>query len=134
MADVVLVTADQLRVEESLEQDTLPAGVAVAAGQSVVRDGTTGRWVLGGADGGYGMAVKTVPAGLPVTAIRRGVIDGFDLDDLDYGDPVFAGATGATADTGTVPVGEVISVHTHRIGGVPDKLLRIDYASQEVAA
>jgi hypothetical protein len=141
MADVVLVTAGQLRVEESLEQDTQPAGVAIAAGQSVIRDGTTGRWILAdasaaGTANAYGMAVKTVPAGLPVTAIRRGVIDGFNLDDQDYDEQIFLSDTaGGIADAvGTVSsvVGQVIPAHTHRIGGTPDKLLRIDYA-REVA-
>lgn len=139
MADVVLVTAGQLRVEESLEQDTKPAGVAIAAGQSVKEDATTGRWILADASAAgtadaYGMAVKTVPAGLPVTAIRRGVVDGFNLDDQDYNEQVFlsdtAGAIADAAGTAGGVVGRVIAVHSHRIGGVPDKLLRLDYAGE----
>ena len=149
MADVVLVTAGQLRVEESLEQDTKPAGVAIAAGQSVKEDATTGRWILADASAAgtadaYGMAVKTVPAGLPVTAIRRGVVDGFNLTDQDYNEQVFlsdtaggigdaagtAGGIGDTAGTAGGVVGRVIAVHSHRIGGVPDKLLRLDYAGE----
>lgn len=141
MADVVLVTAGQLRVEESLEQDTKPAGVAIAAGQSVQEDGTTGKWALAdasaaGTSNPYGMAVKSVPVGLPVTAIRRGLIDGFNLDDQDYGEQIFLSNTeGGIADavgTTTAYVGEVTSIHTHRLGGTPEKILRIDYA-REVA-
>lgn len=141
MADVVLTTAGQLRVEESLEQMTLPAGVAVAAGQSVLQDGTTGKWALSDASSAgttpaYGMAVKTVPAGLPVTAIRRGVIEGFVLTDQDYGEQIFlsdtAGGIADAAGTTSSVIGEVIAVHTHLVGGVPDKLLRVDYA-REVA-
>ncbi|HEX5704864.1 MAG TPA: hypothetical protein VFX97_16825 [Pyrinomonadaceae bacterium] len=139
MADVVLVTAGQLRVEESLEQDTKPAGVAIAAGQSVRQDATTGKWALAdasvaGTADAYGMAVKTVPAGLPVTAIRRGVIEGFDLTDQDYGEQIFLSDTaGAIADAaGTVSkvVGDVTSVHTHLMGGTPDKLLRVNYSGE----
>lgn len=142
MADVVLVTAGELRVEESLEQNTLPAGVAIAAGQSVREDTTTGKWALADASASgtadaYGMAVKTVPAGLPVTAIRRGVIEGFDLDDQDYGEQIFlsdtAGGIADAAGTASRVVGAVIAVHTHLIGGTPDKLLRVDYAGEEVA-
>jgi len=142
MADLALVTAGQLRVEESLEQDTLPAGVAIAAGQSVKKDATTGRWILADASAAatanaYGMAVRSVPAGLPVTAIRRGVVDGFDLDDIDYGDPVYLSDTaGAAADAaGTVAkvIGEVTAVHSQLLGDSPDKLLRVDYAGEEVA-
>jgi hypothetical protein len=141
MADVVLVTAGQLRVEESLEQMTLPAGVAVAAGQSVRQDATTGKWALAdasaaGTSDAYGMAVKTVPAGMAVTAIRRGVIEGFNLTDQDYGEQIFLSDTaGGIADavgTTSSVVGEVIAVHSQRIGSSPDKLLRVDYA-REVA-
>ena len=137
MADLALVTAGQLRVEESLEQDTQPAGVAIAAGQSVRRDATTGRWALADASAAgtadaYGMAVKSVPAGMAVTAIRRGLVDGFDLDDQDYGEEVFlsdtAGALADAAGTVSIRAGEVVPVHTHRLGGTPDKLLRLDYA------
>src|SRR5688572_5576411 len=124
MPDLALVTAGQLRVEESLEQDTLPAGVAVAAGQSVKKDGTTGRWILGdtsaaGTANAYGMAVKSVPAGMAVTAIRRGLIEGFDLDAQDYGAPVYlsdtAGAAADAAGTVSKQIGEVTAVHTHQI-------------------
>jgi hypothetical protein len=141
MADVVLTTAGQLRVEESLEQMTLPAGVAIAAGQSVRQDATTGKWALAdasaaGTSDAYGMAVKSVPAGLPVTAIRRGVIEGFVLTDQDYGEQIFLSNTeGGIADavgTTSSVIGEVIAVHSHKLGGVPDKLLRVDYA-REVA-
>lgn len=139
MADVVLLTAGQLRVEESLEQNTLPAGVAIAAGQSVRQDATTGKWVL--ADGSdvntsdaYGMAVKSVPAGMAVTAIRRGVVDGFVLTDQDYGEQVFlsdtAGGIADAAGTHGGIVGAVIAVHSHLTGGTPDKLLRLDYAGE----
>ena len=140
MADVVLVTAGQLRVEESLEQETLPAGVAIAAGQSVRKDATTGRWALADASAAgtadaYGMAVKTVPAGMGVTAIRRGVIEGFDLDDRDYGEQIFlsdtAGGIADAAGTASRVIGSVTPVHTHLLGGVPDKLLRVDYAGEE---
>jgi hypothetical protein len=143
MPDLALVTAGQLRVEESLEQDTLPAGVAIAAGQSVKKDATTGRWILGDASAAatanaYGMAVRTVPPGMAVTAVRRGLVEGFDLDALDYGDTVFlsdtAGAVADAAGTVTKQVGEVTPVHSHLLGGTPDKLLRLDYAGAETEA
>jgi hypothetical protein len=137
MADLVLVTAGQLRVEESLEQDTQPAGVALLAGQFVRRDATTGRWALADASAAgtadvYGMVVKSVPAGMGVTAIRRGVIEGFNLDDQDYGEEIFlsdtAGAAADAAGTASARIGEVLPVHSHTLGGVPDKLLRLDCA------
>lgn len=89
MAALTLVTADRLRIVESLVQMTLPAGEAIAAGNEVAIDSTTGRFVLASGGNAYGTAPRTVGAGVALTAIRQGVLAGFDLSGLSYGDKVY---------------------------------------------
>ena len=116
------------------EQHTLPAGVAITAGQLVRIDGTTGRFVI--ADSGaagtaraYGVALRTVAAGYAVTAVRRGRISGYVVDAMAYNDPVYlnpTGALGTAAGTVTEIVGRVIPAWTANLGVAPDKLVEID--------
>lgn len=133
----IAVTTDGIRPAGdpmNTEQHTLPAGVAITAGQAVRIDGTTGRWVL--ADSGaagtaraYGIAMRTVGAGQTVTAIRRGRIAGYNLDAVAYNAPVYLNPTGAIGDAaGTVnePLGRVIPAWTQNLGVNPDKLVEID--------
>lgn len=135
MADIALLTADRIEVVESLTQATLPAAEAIEAGAAVRIDATTGKFT--GANGTdategaiYGIATKSVPAGMGVTAIRRGVLDGFDVSGLDYWDPVYLSDTdatlGDTAGTVSVVVGRVIPAHATTLGTAADKLLFVD--------
>lgn len=134
MADLALVTADTLRVVRSDEQDTKPAAVAVTAGQ-LVREDTNGKWVLTDADTAADidkayLALRTVAAGIALTALKKGEVDGFDLSALAYGANLFmsntAGAIGTTAGTTSKIVGQVVSAHSQTLGTAPDKLLRVD--------
>lgn len=134
MADLALVTADRVRIVESIEQMTLPAAEAITAGMAVRVDPTTGRFTKanGSAAGEariWGIADQTVIAGQTLTAIRRGVMDGWDLDGLDYDDPVYLSNTdGILADTaGTVStvIGRVIPGTSATLGNAYDKLLHI---------
>jgi hypothetical protein len=134
MADLALVTADRVEVVESFIQATLPAAEAIEAGKAVRID-TNGKFT--GANGTtttenriYGIAIKSVPAGMPVTAIRKGVMDGWDLSGLAYDASVFLsdtdGILGSTAGTVSTLVGRVIPAWAKAIGTAADKLLFVD--------
>lgn len=135
MTDIALVTANKVSIVESFIQMTLPAGVAITAGAAVRIDATTGRFIP--AAGGtapearvYGIAARTVPAGVAVTAIRKGVMDGFDLSGLAYDAAVHLSDTdGSLADAaGTVGAvaGRVIPGTSSPLGVGFDKLLFVD--------
>lgn len=136
MADLALVTANTVHVVESIIQMTLPAAEAITAGMAVRLDTTSGKFTkANGTDAAeariYGIAVKTVAAGLPVTAIRKGVIEGFDLSALDYDLAIYMSDTDGmlandAASTVDVVVGRVIPGTGTTLGTALDKLLFID--------
>jgi hypothetical protein len=78
----------------------------------------------------YGVATKTTAAGMPVTAIRHGVLDGYALTGQAYDAAIYLSDTdGTLADsTGTVStiVGRVIPATGNAIGAAIDKLLLVD--------
>ena len=135
MADIALVTANKVEVVESIVQMTLPAAEAITAGMAVRLDTSTGKFTKAkGSDAAeariYGVATKTVAAGLGVTAIRKGVMDGFALAGLNYDAPVYLSDTdGTLADsvgTVTIAVGRVIPGPATALGTAFDKLLFVD--------
>lgn len=134
MANVDLVTAGRVRIVESIEQMTLPAGGTINAGDVVRLDTTTGRFVQ--AAGGtaanarvWGVAANSATAGIPVTAVRRGVLDGWDFDSNDYDDALYvsdtAGRIGDTAGTVSTVIGRVIPGTSTTLGTAYDKLLHV---------
>jgi hypothetical protein len=135
MAELALVTADTLRIVRSDEQQTGVANVAITAGQLIREDATTGKWVLADADtaadiGKSYMATRSAAAGTALTGLKKGEVDGFDLTDYDFGDPMYmgntAGAISDAAGTTSKVVGQVVAGHSQRLGSAPDKLLRVD--------
>jgi len=102
MAAIAVTTADKLDLVRHIKgnQETLPAGVALSALDVVMIHPTTGRWAKAIA-GTIGLTrplyivLKTVIAGIGVTAIRKGVIAGIDLSGLDYGDKLYLSKTSA---------------------------------------
>lgn len=135
MADLALVTANRLTVVESFIQDTKVAAEAISAGQLVRYDTSTGKFTKSNATSAaeartYGMAVRTVAAGEPVTAIRKGVVEGYNLDALAYDADVHLSNTdGAAADAaGTTAriLGRVIGGANTTLGTAMDKLLFLD--------
>jgi hypothetical protein len=137
MANLSLVTANKVEIVESIEQLTLPTAETVHPGQAARLDTSNGKLtksngttapearLLGIATGG----VANV-AGLPVTVIRKGVVDGYDLSGLAYDAPVYLSDTdGALADaagTVSVVVGRVIPATAVNLGTANDKLLFVD--------
>ena len=134
MANLALVTANTVSVVESLEQMTLPTAEAITAGMAVRIDTSTGKFTAanGTAAGEariYGVATKTAAAGMALTAIRRGVLDGFALTGQAYDAAIYLSDTdGMLADSaGTVEtvVGRVIPATSAVIGAAYDKLLYV---------
>lgn len=137
MTALALVTADQVSVVESIEQMTLPAAEAIEAGAPVRIDTSTGKFTNANGTTAaearvYGIAVKSVAAGMPVTAIRRGVLDGFDLSSQAYDLAIYLHDTDGTLSDGTgdstvdVAIGRVIPAHSQSVGSVLDKLLLVE--------
>ncbi len=134
MADIALVTADRIEVVESFIQATLVAAEAIEAG-GAVRIDTAGKFT--GANGTtttenriYGIATKSVPAGMGVTAIRKGVLDGFAITGMAFDAIVYLSDTDATladaAGTVSTVVGRVIPATATTLGTAYDKLLFVD--------
>lgn len=138
MADLALVTANRVSVVEAIghgRQRTLPAGVAITAGQPVIIDPTTGKWALARGTTAplariYGVAARTVAAGEALTAIRLGTLDGYDLSAMAYDAPVYLsdtlGTLGTTAGTVSTVVGRVVPATATSLGTAFDKLLEVD--------
>jgi hypothetical protein len=134
MSAIALVTADTLHIVESIEQMTGVAGVAITAGQIIRPDATTGLWALTDADNAGDvlnsyMATKTAAAGVALTGLKTGTVDGYNVAGLSYGDPVYiantAGGLDTAAGTTSKVAGQVVPGFSQRLGSAPDKLLRV---------
>ena len=133
MADLTLTTANRVEVVESIIQDTRVAAEAIVAG-APVRDDGNGKFTNANATNAteaavYGIAVKSVPAGFPVTAIRKGVLDGWSNLPAHGATVYLSDTDGRLADaagTETVPVGIVIPGNANTAGAAADKLLFVD--------
>lgn len=136
MANLTLTTADRVEVVESDIQQTSLAAEAITAGAPVRDDGNGLFTNSNGTDAteanAYGVATKTVVAGFPVTAVRKGVLDGFT------GLPAFGAAVyvsdtdGRLADaagTVSVKVGRVIPGTAELLGAANKKLLFVDFVN-----
>ena len=137
MADLALVTAGRLRVVESIIQHTAPFAETCAVGDAVRIDTTTGKWTKANGTSAaeariYGVLVSKDGAGAAGTAVRKGVIDGFDLSGLDYDKAIWLSDTDgkfASADsdaTVDIAVGRVIPGFATTLGTAADKLFFID--------
>lgn len=134
MADIALNTANKVEVVESIEQMTLPTDEAITAGMAVRINTTTGKFTKANGSSAaeariYGIATKTVASGMPVTAIRKGVMDGWDLSGQAYDAAIYLSDTdGRIADAaGTVStvVGRVIPGTSEALGTAFSKLLLV---------
>lgn len=116
------------------DQLTLPADEAIVAGDAVRIEPTSGRFTKGNTTAAaearvFGVAINTASAGLPVTAVRKGKVAGFNLSaagngaDVSLGrtDGALADATDATAGAVNLVIGKVIPV-----GGTSDKILLVE--------
>jgi hypothetical protein len=141
MADLSLVTANEINVVESFEQATIKTEETVHPGQVGRFVTSTGLATKSNASSAaeaaaYGLATGKVAnvAGMPVTFIRKGVVDGFDLSGLNYWAPVYISMTdGALTDADpdvygeSILVGRVIPASAVNLGTAFDKLLLVDF-------
>lgn len=134
MATIAVTTANRISVVGEPECfRTLPAAEAIVAGAPVRMDTTAGTWTNANGTSAaearvWGIATKTVPAGMPVMAVRRGFLSGFTLG--AYDSAVYLSDTDGRLDTaaGTVSVviGRVISATGNTLGSALDKILHVD--------
>lgn len=133
MALIAVTTANKVHVVESIEQLTLPAAEAIVAG-AIVRIDTDGKFTNGNGTSTtenriYGVATRTVVAGQPVTAIAKGVLDGFTFSQA-YDAILYAsdtdGRIGDAAGTASKIIGRVIPGWAQTLGSAADKLLRVE--------
>src|SRR6185503_19512073 len=92
---------------------TLPTAEAVTAGAPVRLDASAGKFTnANGSSAGeariWGIATRTVAAGEALTAIRNGVLDGFDLSGMNYDAAVYLSDTDGRLDTAAGTVSTVV--------------------------
>lgn len=133
--EIALVTANKVEVVESISQMTLPTAEDITAGMAVRLDTTSGKWTKANGTSAaeariWGVATRTAKSGMPLTAIRKGVMDGFDLAALDYDAAVYLsdtdGRLSTVAGTTSVVIGRVIPATSTSLGTAYDKILQID--------
>lgn len=135
MANINVVTAGKIEIAESIQQMTLPAAEAIVAGAPVRLDTSTGKFTNANGTTAaearvWGIATKSVAAGEPVTAIRRGVLDGFNFDSNNHDAAIYVsdtdGRLGDTAGTVSTVVGRVIPGTATTLGTAFDKVLSVE--------
>ena len=135
MALIALVTASRIEAVESIEQLTLPAAETITPGACVRLDTSSGKFTNGNGTSAaeariYGIALGShdIAAGLPVTAVRQGVLDGFAFTQA-YDAAIYAsdtdGRLGDAAGTVSVIVGRIIPGVSEVLGGAYAKLLQV---------
>ena len=133
--EIALTTADRVEVVESIIQMTLPTDEAITAGMAVRLSTTTGKFTKANGTGAaearaWGVAVRTAPSGGALTAIRKGVMDGWDLSALDYDAAVYLsdtdGRLSTVAGTTSVVIGRVIPGTSTTLGTAFDKMLSVE--------
>lgn len=95
------------------------AGTAVAPGDAVRIDTTSGKLILAEGTGAAtskfrGLALGSAGAGQGISVLKRGHAYGFDLTGVDYGAPIYldnaAGDIGTAAGSVSVVVGMVVGL------------------------
>ena len=136
MALIALATANRVEVVESIEQMTLTAAEAITPGAPVRLDTSSGQFTnsngtVAAEARTYGIAVGShaIPAGMPVTAVRRGVLDGFTFSQA-YDAAIYVsdtdGRLGDAAGTVSVLAGRVIPGASELLGSAYAKLLLVN--------
>lgn len=135
--EVALVAADRVEILESIIQMSLPVAEDITAGMAVRLDTTNGKWTKANGTSAaearaWGVATQTVKAnsGKALTAIRKGVMDGWDLSGLAYDAPIYLsdtdGRLSTVAGTTSVVIGRVIPGTSTTLGTAFDKLLSVE--------
>lgn len=136
MALIALDTANRVEIVESIQQMTLVAAEAIVPGAPVRIDTTAGTFTNSNGTTApearvWGIATgqRAIPAGMPCTAVRRGVLDGFTLSQA-YDAAIYVadtdGRLGDVAGTVSTVIGRVIPATANLLGAAHDKLLSIE--------
>ncbi|HPT99074.1 MAG TPA: hypothetical protein PLU39_14500 [Armatimonadota bacterium] len=137
MADISLAAAGKMRLLESNRQSTCVAGEDLTAGDAVrlIPSGNgAGRVVKAQADTDanarvFGIATRSVKAGMPVTVLMEGVLDGYDFGTRDFGGTLFlsntAGRIADAAGTVSKKLGYILAVPVTRVGQSYDRALYV---------
>lgn len=133
MANIAVAVAGKIDVVESIHQMTLPATEAILAG-APVRIHTDGKFTNSNGTTApearvWGIATNSAAANEPVTAIRRGKLDGFTFTQA-YDAAIYLsdtdGTLGDTAGTVSTVVGRVMPAWNQRLGTAADKILSVE--------
>lgn len=132
MAGELTITATAVKAVEIVEQKTAPAGLAISAGEGVILD-SNGKWVKSNAAAAGtvtcpAIALSTVKANMPLTALRKGSLSlGDALNAVALGAAIkfsnTAGKIATAAGTVDVTAGTVEPVWN---ATTPKKVLRVD--------
>lgn len=134
MADIALKTANKVEIVTCVDKLMLIAAEDIVAGAPVRIDTATGKATNANGTTAtearvIGIAGKTVAAGMALTVVKQGIMDGFTLTGA-YDSDVFASDTdGRLADAaGTVDtvIGRVIPGNAVTLGTAADKLLLVE--------
>lgn len=143
MALLTLTTANKVNVGTSgpVTQISGVAAAAITAGAPVLFD-ANGKWVTASAAAGttdsvFAIATRTVASGEALTAVRRGLMDGWSNLPA-VGSPVFVSNTAATladaAGTTSLIVGYVVPNFGVPLGTAADRLLLVECTGTGVGA
>ena len=134
MATVAATTTGRVELIDTLEveQTTLLAAVDITA-PSFVRANASGKWEVAlatsaGAAAGARFAPRSVKAGMPLTAYRKGKFGGFNVTQA-FNAPLYLSDTGTLADaagTASVQVGRVIPGTANPVAQAHDKNVEIN--------
>jgi hypothetical protein len=134
MALIAVAVAGKIDVIKSVRQLTLPAAEAIVAGAPVRIDTTSATFTNSNGTTApeartWGIATVSAAANEPVTAVRRGVLDGFTFTQA-YDAAIYVsdtdGRLGDAAGTVSVVAGRVIPGWAQRLGTAADKLLSVE--------
>ena len=122
-----------LHVVESIQQDTPDCAVPLTPGavRLIPASGQINRAKSDTPANArvYGIITHKTPGNCPATAIRRGVISGYDFSNVNYDAPVYLDNDGdLSTDAGTVPVvvGRVIFLKGNKPGTPYNKGLSVE--------
>lgn len=132
MAVIDLTRANRVEIVESIEQMTLAAAESITPGMAVRIDGdrfTKANGTTAGEAALYGIATGDVVAvaGMAITAVKQGVLDGYELSG-DTGASVYLSDTDGRLDTAAGTVSKVVGTiipGTAQPRGTTHKLLRV---------
>ena len=133
MTDLVIAAAD-VKLVKGYKQSTGPAGAVIAAGQPVIFDLTSGKYILADASSAPGARKGGIAltsanqAGITITVVHEGILEvGEALAALTFDDDIFISDTeGFYADAAGTAGGAIARVVPGWAATTADRLLEIN--------